>query len=70
MSLQRQINDLCHKTVDEENPKSHSCRIDKLERWQIKVALIIGGGAVIITALAIWFVNWSMNRIIEQVIGG
>jgi len=70
MSLQRQIKDLCHKTIDEENPQSHVSRIDRLERWQIKVALIIAGGAVIITALAIWFINWSMDRMVERFIGG
>ena len=50
--------------------EDHEKRIWKLEKWQIKIAVIVSTGAVIVTGLALWFITYSMNRIADRILGG
>ena len=48
----------------------HETRIGKLEKWQIKIAVIVTAGAIIIGAITVWFVNYSLNKVADRILGG
>ena len=50
--------------------QNHEKRIWKLERWQIKIAIIITGASIIVGAIVIWTVNYSLNKIADKILGG
>ena len=45
-------------------------KVEKLERWQIKIAVYGSIAYVVISAVVIWLVTWSLNRLAERLIGG
>ena len=45
-------------------------RVENLEKWQIKVALILAGLQVIIIAIVIWLVNWGLDKMAERILNG
>jgi len=66
MSLQSQINSILGKVFD--NPDSHAKRIDKLERWQIKVMVYFSVAIFVITGIATWLIYWILNSFADRIL--
>jgi len=45
-------------------------KVRKLEDWQIKIALIVTAGTVIVGLVVGWFVKYSLDKMAAQLLNG
>lgn len=66
MSLQGQITELKGKVYKDAD--SNEKRIDRLERWQIKVIAYFSVAVFVITGIATWLIYWILNNFADKII--
>ena len=45
-------------------------RVDKLEKWQIKIAVYCTIAYVVLSTVVFWLVTWGLNRLADKLFGG